>query len=85
VLDSDNKQFANIFDRSFFKLRHLSIGYDPAKRIDFGEIKSFNVSLFGYNLLIWKKAPYTNPDFDNDNDLQDPGARRTDIPLNVKL
>lgn len=85
VLDSDNKQFANIFDRSFFKLRHLSIGYDLAKRIDFGKIKSFDVSLFGYNLLIWKKAPYIDPDFGNDNDLQDPGARYTGISLNVKL
>ncbi|MDR1555562.1 MAG: SusC/RagA family TonB-linked outer membrane protein [Tannerellaceae bacterium] len=85
VLDSDNKQFANIFDRSFFKLRHVSIGYDLAGLIDFGKIKSFDVSLFGYNLLIWKKVPYVDPDFGNDNDLQDPGARYAGITLSIKL
>lgn len=85
VLDSDNKQFANIFDRSFFKLRHLSVGYDLAKQIDFGKIKSLAVSLFGYNLLVWKKAPYIDPDFGNDNDLQDPGARYVGVSINIKL
>ncbi|MDR1343796.1 MAG: SusC/RagA family TonB-linked outer membrane protein [Tannerellaceae bacterium] len=85
VKDSDDKQFANVFDRSFFKLRHLSVGYDLAKLIDMGKIKSFDVSLFGYNLLIWKKAPYIDPDFGNDDDLQDPGARYVGISLNIKL
>jgi TonB-linked SusC/RagA family outer membrane protein len=85
VLDTDDRKFANVFDRSFFKLRHLSVGYDLAKRYDFGKIKSFEVSLFGYNLFTWKKIPYVDPDFGNDDDLQDPGARYLGVSLSIKL
>ncbi|MDR1500120.1 MAG: SusC/RagA family TonB-linked outer membrane protein [Tannerellaceae bacterium] len=85
VKDSDDKQFANVFDRTFFKLRHLSVGYDLARKIDMGKIKSFDISVFGYNLLVWKKAPYIDPDFGNDDDLQDPGARYAGISINIKL
>ncbi|MDR3367238.1 MAG: SusC/RagA family TonB-linked outer membrane protein [Prevotellaceae bacterium] len=85
VLDSDDEKFANVFDRSFLKLRHLSVGYDLAKLADFGKIKSCELSLFGYNLLMWKKAPYVDPDYGNDDNLQDPSARYVGFSLNVKL
>jgi TonB-linked SusC/RagA family outer membrane protein len=85
VTDTEDSKFANVFSRSFLKLRHLSVSYDLAKRIDFGKIKSFDISLFGYNLLMWKKAPYIDPDYGNDDDLQDPGARYVGISLNIKL
>jgi hypothetical protein len=85
VTDTQDSKFANVFGRSFLKLRHLSVSYDLARLIDFGKIKSFDVSLFGYNLLMWKKTPYIDPDYGNDDDLQDPGARYVGISLNIKL
>lgn len=85
VLDSDDKTFANVFDRSYFKLRRLSVGYDLAKAIDLGKVKSLEVSLFGYNLLMWKKAEYIDPDYGNDDNLQDPSARYVGFSLNAKF
>jgi outer membrane receptor protein involved in Fe transport len=85
VVYTDNKKFANIFDRTYFKLRRLSIGYDLANIIDLGRIKSCNLSLFGNNLLMWKNIPYVDPDYGDDNDLQDPSARYVGVSLSVKL
>jgi hypothetical protein len=85
VLDTQDKKFANTFDRSFFKLRRLSIGYDLAKLVDLGKVKSLEASIFGYNLWMWKKTPYIDPDYGNDNDLQDPSVRYVGISLNFKL
>ncbi|MDR3188314.1 MAG: SusC/RagA family TonB-linked outer membrane protein [Prevotellaceae bacterium] len=85
VTEEESEQFANVFDRSFFKLRRLSVGYDLTKLVDLGKVKSCDVSLFGYNLLMWKKAPYVDPDYGDDDNLQDPAARYVGISLNVKL
>lgn len=85
VTEAENKKFANVFDRSFFKLRRIAVGYDLAKIIKMGSLKSVHVSAYSYNPLMWKKMPLLDPDFGNDNDLQDPSARYIGLSLNVKL
>ncbi|MDR0938019.1 MAG: SusC/RagA family TonB-linked outer membrane protein [Mediterranea sp.] len=85
VTDSMDKKFANVFDRSFFKLRSVSVTYDLAKLVDLGRVKSLDLSLFGYNLLMWKKIPYVDPDYGNDDDLQDPSARYIGFSVTMKL
>ena len=85
VLDKDDKTFANVFDRSYFKLRRLSVSYDLKKIVDLGKIKSLDVSLFGYNLLMWKKIPYVDPDYGNDDNLQDPSSRYVGFSATMKF
>jgi TonB-linked SusC/RagA family outer membrane protein len=85
VTEEENKKFANVFDRSFFKLRRISIGYDLAKVIKMGSLKSVHVSAYSYNPLMWKKMPLLDPDYGDDNNLQDPSARFIGLSLSVKL
>lgn len=85
VTESENEFFANVFDRSYVKLRRLSVGYDLNKLFQSTKMKSLNASLFGYNLFMWKNIPYVDPDFGigNDNNLQDPSTRYIGASLNV--
>lgn len=85
VTEEESEKFANVFDRSFIKLRRISVGYDLAKAVKVGSLKSIYVSAYSYNPLMWKKMPLLDPDFGNDNDLQDPSARFIGLSLNVKL
>ena len=85
VTEDENKKFANVFDRSFFKLRRISVGYDLAKVIKMGSLKSVHVSAYSYNPLMWKKMPLLDPDYGDDNNLQDPSARFIGFSLSVKL
>lgn len=86
VTESENKKFANVFDRSFFKLRRLSVGYDLTKLVKMGgTIKGLEATVFGYNLMMWKKMPILDPDYGNDSDLQDPSSRFLGFSLNLKL
>lgn len=86
VTEGENKKFANVFDRSFFKLRRLSVGYDLSKFVKGGgTIKGLEATVFGYNLLMWKKMPILDPDYGNDSDLQDPSSRFLGFSLNLKL
>jgi TonB-linked SusC/RagA family outer membrane protein len=88
VTESESRFFANTFDRSFFKLRRVAVGYDLAKVIKLGDkIKGLDAQVFGYNLLMWKKMPLLDPDFKegNDGDLQDPSPRYIGFSLNLKL
>ena len=85
VTEEENKKFANVFDRSFFKLRRISVGYDLAKVIKMGGLKSVHVSAYSYNPLMWKKMPLLDPDYGDDNNLQDPSARFIGLSLSVKL
>ncbi|MBC7416985.1 MAG: SusC/RagA family TonB-linked outer membrane protein [Pedobacter sp.] len=85
VTEQENKKFANTFDRSFVKLRRVSVGYDFTKLIKMGSVKSLDVSLYGYNLAMWKKMPYLDPDFGSDSDLQDPSARYLGCSINLKF
>ncbi|MEI6866419.1 SusC/RagA family TonB-linked outer membrane protein [Flavicella sp.] len=85
ILDSDDKKFANIFDRSFFKLRSVSVNYDFTKMLKPYAIKNLSVTLSGYNLLIWKKADIIDPDFGNDDNLQDPSTRWVGLGVSMKF
>jgi TonB-linked SusC/RagA family outer membrane protein len=75
VTEEESEKFANVFDRSFIKLRKFSVSYDLAKIFNSGLIKNLEVSAYGYNLAMWKKADIIDPDFGDDNALQDPSTR----------
>lgn len=85
VTYKENEKFANIFDRSFLKLRTLSFKYDFTELANIDGVKNLDVTLSGYNLLVWKKADIIDPDFGNDNNLQDPSTRYIGIGVNVKF
>ena len=85
VTYKESEKFANIFDRSFFKLRTLSFNYDFTELANINGVKNLDVTLSGYNLLVWKKADIIDPDFGNDNNLQDPSTRYIGIGVNVKF
>jgi outer membrane receptor protein involved in Fe transport len=75
VTQEEDEQFANVFDRSFLKLRRLSISYDASELISIKGLKGIELTAYGYNMFILKKAIIIDPDFGNDNNLQDPSAR----------
>lgn len=83
VTEDESEKFANVFDRSFFKLRRLSVGYDLTKIMHLGNARSVMLSAFGYNLLMWKKMPYLDPDYGDDDNLQDPSARYIGFSLDL--
>lgn len=87
VTEDESLLFANVYDRSFVKLRRLSVGYDFNKLIKSTRFSSLDASLFGYNLAMWKNIPYIDPDFGigNDDNLQDPSARYIGLSLNIKF
>lgn len=85
VTEDENKFFANVFDRSFVKLRRISVGYDINKFIKTNKVKSINATVYGYNLFMWQNIPYLDPDFGDDNNLQDPSARYIGASLNFKF
>jgi len=85
VTEQENERFANTFDRSFLKLRRVSVAYDVTKILKMGKVKALDVSLYGYNLAVWKKMPYLDPDFGKDSDLQDPSARYLGCSINLKF
>jgi TonB-dependent SusC/RagA subfamily outer membrane receptor len=73
---SEDPVFANVFPRTFVKLRRLSIGY---------AFPRLSVTLFGNNLAVWKRVPYVDPDFGEDDNLQDPSARYAGLSLSYKF
>ncbi|WP_298284854.1 SusC/RagA family TonB-linked outer membrane protein [uncultured Lutibacter sp.] len=85
VTQEESKKFANVFDRSFFKLRAVSFKYDLTKELNINGIKHIDVTLNGYNLLAWKKADIIDPDFGNDDNLQDPSSRYIGVGVNMKF
>ncbi|MFD1772263.1 SusC/RagA family TonB-linked outer membrane protein [Sphingobacterium suaedae] len=87
VTEDENEMFANVYDRTFVKLRRLSVGYDLNKVIKTKALQSLDASVFGYNLLMWKNIPYVDPDFGigNDDNLQDPSTRYIGVSLNFKF
>lgn len=85
VTEAESEKFANTFDRSFVKLRRVSVGYDISKIVKMNKIKALDLSLYGYNLAMWKKIPYLDPDFGTDSDLQDPSSRYLGFSINLKF
>ncbi|PVH25463.1 SusC/RagA family TonB-linked outer membrane protein [Sphingobacterium corticibacter] len=85
VTESESSTFANVYDRSFVKLRRLSVGYDLNKWLKSSKFKALDASVFGTNLWVWKNIPYIDPDFGigNDDNLQDPSTRYLGVSLNL--
>lgn len=81
----EDEKFANVFDRSFIKLRRLSVSYDASELINIGGIQGVQLTAYGYNLFILKKAKIIDPDFGNDNNLQDPSARYIGGSIKLKF
>ncbi|UGU15682.1 SusC/RagA family TonB-linked outer membrane protein [Sinomicrobium kalidii] len=100
VTTDENEKFANVFDRTFFKLRSVSLKYDFTDLLNIGGVQHIDMTLNGYNLLVWKKADIIDPDFGSgrseennrpethygdDNNLQDPSSRYIGLGINVKF
>ncbi len=89
VTEKESKLFANVFDRTYFKLRTVTLSYDFTPMIKSKTISQLSASLTGYNLLMWKKSKglYSDPDYDtaNINDIQDPSTRWIGLGLNIKF
>lgn len=85
----ENEKYANVFDRSYIKLRRIVLTYDFTESLPKnGVIKGLKVSVFGNNLAIWKKVPFVDPDFtgnSNDEGANDPTARYIGLGMNVKF
>ena len=75
VTEEESELFANVYDRSYFKLRRLSVSYDLMNIMDSEKIRKLDLSVYGYNLAVWKKLPLLDPDYGNDDNLQDPSSR----------
>jgi TonB-linked SusC/RagA family outer membrane protein len=83
VTVDENEKFANVFDRSYIKLRRLAVSYDIAPLVNINGINNIELSAYGYNLFMLKKADIIDPDFGDDNSLQDPSTRY--VGLSAKL
>ena len=87
ITSDEDEFFANTFSRSFVKLRRVSVAYDLNKLLKINKLNGLTASVFGYNLAVWKKIPYIDPDFKlgNDGDLQDPSSRYIGASLNFNF
>lgn len=86
VRESEDKLFANTFDRSYLKLRRVAVSYDFSGLIDSRVVKGLTLTLFANNVAVIKKTPYIDPDFGaSDDDLQDPSARYIGLNASVKF
>ena len=85
VTEEESKTFANVFDRSYLKLRTVSLSYDLTKLANIKGVKQLNASFNGYNLFILKKAAIIDPDFGDDDNLQDPSTRYLGLGLTFKF
>ncbi|MCG6187864.1 SusC/RagA family TonB-linked outer membrane protein [Maribellus maritimus] len=83
VTEEESKTFANVFDRSYVKLRKVAFNYDLTDLIGSNVFKKVEATAYGYNLLMWKKAQIIDPDYGNDDDLQDPSTRYLGLGLTV--
>jgi TonB-linked SusC/RagA family outer membrane protein len=85
VTSKESKVFANVFNRTYFKLRTVALSYDLNKVIKTNGFQQINASLNGYNLFILKKADIIDPDFGDDDNLQDPSTRYLGLGLTFKF
>ena len=90
VTEDESELFANVFDRTFVKLRSVVLEYDFSYLLNpKGFVKSFTANISGYNLAMWKKSKnlYSDPDFqiNSSNDIQDPSSRWFGVGFNLKF
>lgn len=75
----------DIFDRTYFKLREISITYTFPRSLlqSWGPIQTASVSFIGQNVFLWaKEFKYSDPDGGSEN-LADPSSRY--LGANIKL
>ncbi|HCV83059.1 MAG: SusC/RagA family TonB-linked outer membrane protein [Zunongwangia sp.] len=88
VTEDESETFANVFDRSYLKLRSISLSYNFTELLNSKTIKDANVSFNGYNLFVLKKGDYyTDPDYKtgDNNNIQDPSSRYLGLGVNFKF
>lgn len=95
VTEAENELFANVFDRTFVKLRSVVLEYDFSYLLNpKGMVKNFTANISAYNLAMWKKSKnlYSDPDYQintnttsDNNDIQDPSSRWIGIGFNLKF
>ncbi|MBN1791740.1 MAG: SusC/RagA family TonB-linked outer membrane protein [Bacteroidales bacterium] len=85
VSEEESETFANIFDRTYVKLRSLSLTYNMTDIIGLKGLKNVELTAFGNNLLILKKAKIIDPDYGNDDNLQDPSTRYVGLAIKMTL
>ncbi|MDR9458061.1 MAG: SusC/RagA family TonB-linked outer membrane protein [Salegentibacter sp.] len=88
VTEEESETFANVFDRSYLKLRSLSLSYNLNDLLNSETITDANISLNGYNLFVIQKGDvYTDPDYaiSDENDIQDPSSRYIGLGINLKF
>lgn len=90
VTQQESELFANVFDRTFIKLRSVVLEYDFSSLLNpKGFVKKFTANISGYNLAMWKKSKnlYSDPDFqiETSNDIQDPSSRWFGVGFNLKF
>jgi TonB-linked SusC/RagA family outer membrane protein len=83
VSEDESETFANVFDRSYVKLRKVAFKYDLTDLIRVNAFKQIEATAYGYNLAMWKKAQIIDPDYGDDNNLQDPSTRYFGLGLTV--
>jgi len=81
VTEDESKTFANVFDRSYLKLRKVALTYNFASNNKVKLLNGATITLFANNVAVLKNIPLIDPDFTtgNDDDLQDPSARYVGI------
>ncbi|MBB4118938.1 TonB-linked SusC/RagA family outer membrane protein [Mesonia hippocampi] len=88
VTEDESETFANVFDRTYLKLRSVSLTYNFTELLKSKTIKDANVSLNGYNLFVLTKGDYyTDPDYKttDENNIQDPSSRYIGLGVNLKF
>lgn len=77
---------ANLYDRSFVKLRELVLTYNLGQKlIKRTPFKSGNISFVGRNLLLFTRVPFMDPDGYSDFSLAEPSYRNIGFNLNLKF
>ena len=89
VSSKENAKFANVFDRSYIKLRRVALTYNFTKLLSKqSPVKGLTATIFGNNLAVWKKVPFVDPDYtgdSNDGGANDPTARYIGMGVNIKF
>lgn len=77
---------ANMYKRSFVKLREVVIGYNLKREtIQHTPFKSVSISITGRNLLLFTKVPDMDPDGYAGTTLAEPTYRNIGVNLNLKF
>jgi hypothetical protein len=67
------------------KLRNVSLTYDVTDLFPSGNFENIRVTAFGYNLAVLKSANVIDPDFGDDNELQDPSTRYIGLKVDLSF